>query len=344
MQLPKLSVLIPTLNSAKVLEKCLESVVSQDYPHELVEIIVADGGSTDSTREIAKNYGAVIVKNTLVTGEAGKLCALKRAASEYCALIDSDNILPTRTWFTEMITPLIKHPDVIGSEPIRYTWRKEDGFITRYCAILGMNDPLVLFLGLYDRECELTNRWTEVKHAEEQGDGYLVAEFTGSEVPTIGANGTVFKTSYLKNAVEGDYLFDFDLIYKELQYNHKLIFIKTFNGIIHLYCESDISKFYRKQKRRVEDHFYYRATNKRSDLWNLQDFDNKNVIGLIKFIFSCLFVLPLIIQVMIGYIRKPDFAWLFHPVACYITLYVYSVVFIKRFFANSASERTKWSQ
>ncbi len=54
--LPKISVLIPTLNAASVLEGCLKSIVKQDYPKEKVEIIVVDNNSTDKTKEIAKKY------------------------------------------------------------------------------------------------------------------------------------------------------------------------------------------------------------------------------------------------------------------------------------------------
>ena len=53
-KLPSISVLIPTLNAAKVLGKCLRSIATQDYPKEKLEIIVADGGSTDETLDIVK--------------------------------------------------------------------------------------------------------------------------------------------------------------------------------------------------------------------------------------------------------------------------------------------------
>jgi glycosyltransferase involved in cell wall biosynthesis len=53
---PNISVLIPTLNAASVLESCLKSIRSQNYPQEKLEIIVADGGSTDATVGIASNY------------------------------------------------------------------------------------------------------------------------------------------------------------------------------------------------------------------------------------------------------------------------------------------------
>jgi len=50
----------PTYNSERTLQDCLESIKHQDYPD--VEIIIADGGSTDSTLEIARNYETVTLR------------------------------------------------------------------------------------------------------------------------------------------------------------------------------------------------------------------------------------------------------------------------------------------
>ena len=46
------TVAMPCLNEAGFIEACLRSVQEQTYPRDLVEILVADGGSTDGTREI----------------------------------------------------------------------------------------------------------------------------------------------------------------------------------------------------------------------------------------------------------------------------------------------------
>jgi glycosyltransferase involved in cell wall biosynthesis len=51
---PLVSVIIPTKNSAKTIEKCLKSVKDQTYKN--IEIIVVDNFSTDGTYEIAKKY------------------------------------------------------------------------------------------------------------------------------------------------------------------------------------------------------------------------------------------------------------------------------------------------
>jgi succinoglycan biosynthesis protein ExoA len=50
--LPFVSVVIPVYNEGRYIEACLASVLDQDYPLDRYEVIVADGGSTDGTRDI----------------------------------------------------------------------------------------------------------------------------------------------------------------------------------------------------------------------------------------------------------------------------------------------------
>ena len=54
MENPLVSVIIPTYNSSRTLEKCLESIKNQTYKN--IEIIVVDNNSTDNTKEIAKKF------------------------------------------------------------------------------------------------------------------------------------------------------------------------------------------------------------------------------------------------------------------------------------------------
>jgi probable beta-1,3-galactosyltransferase len=54
MKNPLVSVIIPTYNSSRTLEKCLKSIKNQTYKN--IEIIVVDNNSIDNTKEIAKKY------------------------------------------------------------------------------------------------------------------------------------------------------------------------------------------------------------------------------------------------------------------------------------------------
>lgn len=336
--LPSISVLIPTLNAASVLEKCLTSIVKQDYPKEKLEIIIADGGSTDKTLEIAKKYGAKIYKNPFKTGEAGKAVALRYAQGELVALIDSDNLLPGPTWFRQMVEPF-PDPEIIGSEPWEFTYRGKDGFIDRYCALMGMNDPLCYFLGNYDRLNILSGRWTGLPVKQEDKGGWLKVTLKPGAIPTIGANGTILrKEVLLKSGLLSDYLFDIDII-AQIASQKPVKFAKVKTGIIHLYCGSDISKFIRKQKRRIRDYLYYQKIGVRKYPWQKQ-----NKTGLLKFIFSCVIVFPLLFQSIKGYLAKPDSAWFFHPFSCWLTLFTYTQESLFGKVRTIKMDRKMWGQ
>lgn len=50
--LPYISVVMPVRNEEAIIEQCLGMVLSQDYPHDKMEVLIADGMSTDRTREV----------------------------------------------------------------------------------------------------------------------------------------------------------------------------------------------------------------------------------------------------------------------------------------------------
>ncbi|HOY48518.1 MAG TPA: glycosyltransferase family 2 protein, partial [Flavobacteriales bacterium] len=52
----RVSVVIPCRNEEKYIAKCIESVLASNYPSDMLDVFVCDGMSTDSTREIVKNF------------------------------------------------------------------------------------------------------------------------------------------------------------------------------------------------------------------------------------------------------------------------------------------------
>lgn len=358
---PSVSVLIPTLNAASVLEGCLKSIANQNYSKEKIEIIIADAGSTDKTLDIVKKFSIFnsqfsikVLDNPLKTGEAGKAVALKYAKGELVVLIDSDNVLPDKNWLKRMVEPF-SDSEIIGSEPWEFTWRSQDGFIDRYCALMGMNDPLCYFLGNYDRKNTLTGRWTDLPVEQEDKGGWIKATLKPGAIPTIGANGTILRREIFSQGntseggpakrgllrgecLVGDYLFDIDII-AALAAKKPVKFAKVRTGIIHLYCGSDIGKFIRKQKRRIRDYLYYQKIGVRKYPWQKQ-----NKLGLLKFILSCVTIIPLVCQSLKGFFKKPDPAWFFHPVACWLTLYTYGIGRIRGVFGVKEMDRQSWRQ
>lgn len=315
---PRVSFVIPTLNSAKTLEACLAAILSQRLPRDAYEIVLADAGSSDGTVEIARRMGVdVIVDNPLKTGEAGKTAGIKAAKGELLALVDSDNILPDEGWLEQMVEPF-RDPDVVASEPLAYTARRQDPALTRYFALLGMNDPLCLFTGNYDRTCAVTGRWTGLDVHQQDMGGFLKLMLTEEALPTIGANGFVFRRRLLDHVSWDPYFFDIDVMHQAVRAGFRHV-AKVKTGIVHLYC-ARLGDFSRKQRRRIRDFLFFAQEKQRTYPWNRQ-----KRTGIALFALATVLVLPVAAQAVVGWCRRPDRAWLYHVPVCWITLWTYGV-------------------
>lgn len=88
--MPLVSVVIPTFNSEKSLEKCLSSIKEQTYRN--IEVIVVDSNSRDKTVKIADSFGAKIVQtNWKLLG--ARYLGFKESNGDVMFLLDSDQIL-----------------------------------------------------------------------------------------------------------------------------------------------------------------------------------------------------------------------------------------------------------
>ena len=335
-----LSVVIPTLNSEKTLAECLAAIRAQSLPRDSYEIVIADAGSSDRTRAIAREYGVeTVTDNPLKTGEAGKTAGIKAAKGDVIALIDSDNILPDSHWFERMLAPFAD-PDILATEPLEYTCRREDPPLTRYFALLGMNDPICLFTGNYDRISAVTGRWTDLPVPQEDKGDYLKLRLGPTTLPTIGANGFVFRRSLLDGVKWEPYLFDIDILYDRICRDGTVSVAKVKTGIVHLYC-ARFGDFVRKQRRRIRDFLYFAQEKARIYPW-----DRQRKTGIILFCLATVFVLPLLWQTIKGAVRRPDRAWLYHVPVCWITLWVYGLGTLSKVFGRKQApvDRSSWQK
>lgn len=333
------SIIIPTLNSARTLETCLDAIRRQDFPRDQLEIVVADAGSTDDTLAIARHHDVEqIVENPLRTGEAGKAAGIAVCRGDLIALVDSDNILPDPGWLRRMTAPFAD-PAIMGAEPLEYTCRAADSALTRYFALLGMNDPICLFLGNYDRFCGITGKWTELPVKQADCGDYLKLTLVETALPTIGANGFVFRRTLLERVTWSPYFFDIDVVHQAVASGHPH-FAKVKTGIVHLFCDR-LSLFRRKQQRRIRDFLYFAATRQRTYPWQRQ-----NKFAIFRFALCTALVLPLLVQMARGMLRRPDRAWWYHMPVCWITLWVYGGATIGRILGRrpKALDRGNWQK
>ncbi len=104
-----ISVIIPTLNEEMNIARCIESLRSEGFSG---EIIIADGGSTDQTKETAKNITGVTVIDT-PKGRGTQMNAGSAVASgDILLFLHADTVLD-EGWATELNAAL-DDPHVVG--------------------------------------------------------------------------------------------------------------------------------------------------------------------------------------------------------------------------------------
>ena len=126
---PLISIVIPTYNSEKFLKECFDSVVNQTYPN--LEVIIVDGGSTDSTISIIKTY----LSNSnwfLFESKKGvsrqRNLGLKNVHGEYIFFLDSDDYINEK--FIENLYKYLVNNNLDVVTPEIVTARCENNKIT----------------------------------------------------------------------------------------------------------------------------------------------------------------------------------------------------------------------
>jgi glycosyltransferase involved in cell wall biosynthesis len=175
---PLVTIGIPCLNEERYIEACLACVFAQDYPPDRLEIIIADGGSSDRTREILSemarahsnlrwidNPGRIqaIGMNEIIRVARGDILVRLDAHAEYAddyvsecvsALerTGADNVggaqrARSKSWFQRALCAAYESPAGVGGA--KYKSDEAEGFVD---TVWGGAFPLRVFsaVGMYD--------------------------------------------------------------------------------------------------------------------------------------------------------------------------------------------------
>jgi glycosyltransferase involved in cell wall biosynthesis len=119
----KISVAIITYNEEKNITDCLESVKWAD------EIVVVDDSSQDKTRQIAKEFGARVLKTAKKTFfDENKNVAIKACLNEWIFLLDADERVTPE--LAEEIRKTINH--WFPGQPVAFWMPRKNYFLGRY--------------------------------------------------------------------------------------------------------------------------------------------------------------------------------------------------------------------
>jgi len=105
-----ISIIVPTLNEEKVIERCLRSLKKQSYDGR-TEVIVADGRSTDHTRGLARKNGARVVVEKKRSAAAERQRGAEAAKGGVLVFCDADAVYDYN-WLKELLAPF-KEKEVV---------------------------------------------------------------------------------------------------------------------------------------------------------------------------------------------------------------------------------------
>ena len=120
---PFVSVVIPCRNEARFLPRCLDSILSSDYPADRMEVLAVDGASSDGTRECIRTYaqwdGRVrLVENPQGTTPAALNRGIDAAQGDVIARVDAHAAVAR-----EYLSRAVAHLERTGADNVGGTMR-----------------------------------------------------------------------------------------------------------------------------------------------------------------------------------------------------------------------------
>lgn len=116
----KISIITVVRNCQSTIERCISSVLSQDYS--CIELIIVDGGSTDGTKEILDSYQRCFA-HYISEPDHGLYDAMNKglrlSTGDYVRFLNADDYLPSSTLISECARYIGIH-DVVYHGLMRY--------------------------------------------------------------------------------------------------------------------------------------------------------------------------------------------------------------------------------
>src|SRR4030095_5659835 len=114
--MPKISVIIPTWNSARMINQCLECLAQQTF--QSFEIIIIDNSSSDGSIEhLKKKWSTLMIKIEKLAANKGYATAnnvgARLAHGRWLALLNAD-AFPESTWLEKLLQAAQENPDYIA--------------------------------------------------------------------------------------------------------------------------------------------------------------------------------------------------------------------------------------
>lgn len=305
--------MICTYNGKALVQRLLESIQQQDYPGK-IEIICVDGGSSDGTRELLKQFRVRIHHNKQRFPEGrgmGKAQGVELAQHEFVLIVDQDNMLVGKDSLKSLVGPLLADKEIFGVACRLYV-EKQDNLTNRYLSYVG-TDPFAAYRSIEGKlalgKIHLQDAGSYQSYVIQQHDNLCT-----------GGNCFLYRKKDLDEI--GGYTQDVDVIAALVRKGRKKIAIPKEARTHHL----AVSGFWEFLKKKWKWGWHYALENSsgRNVSWYPRGF--REHLWMMGYISGNLIVLPNLFIGMKQALHYRDAAWLLHPVAMFSNTGIYCCV------------------
>ena len=202
MNYPIVSIMIATFNSEKVLPRTLEAIRAQTYPQDKLEILAIDGGSTDSTLEIAKKANCKIIDNPKTEPTYAKWLGFSKCTGKYLITIDHDEVMENKDSILLKVKAAEKHPECKVVMCSGYKRPPDYPALNQYLSDFG--DPFSLFMYNCPKDYQFLLPFLKKYFTiEVDKEDYSLILFGGKRVILVELDclGTMLEVPYFRNIV-----------------------------------------------------------------------------------------------------------------------------------------------
>ncbi|POY34746.1 glycosyl transferase [Solitalea longa] len=272
----KVTVIIPARNEEKMIGKCVGDIAAQNYPVELLEIIVIDDHSTDSTAEVVQSINFPNLKLIKLQADPALNSYKKKAIADAITIASGDLIVTTDgdcrmgpNWIRSIVNEYEATGNKMLSAPVAYFEEQ-----TAFEELQGLEFMSLISLGAASIANKIAGSCNGANLAYEKKAFFEVGGFTG-----------------IDHIASGD---DELLLHKMLSsFEGKVSFLKAREAIVYTHAKPTLKEFIAQRKRWASKSTKYQ---------------NKNMVwmGITVFSFYAVMLLNLFIAVF-----NVHFAWVF---------------------------------
>ncbi|MEJ5285075.1 MAG: glycosyltransferase family 2 protein [Brevinematales bacterium] len=334
------TIIMPTLNSEKTIEKSLKSIRNQEFEQKKIEILLCDGGSTDKTLEIGLDFGCKIIRNENKLPEWGKYFGFIEAKGKYIVFMDSDEEFTNKNSLKNRFECFINNKNIkniICSGLLNPPSFSEINF---YSNTVG--DPFSFFI--YGIEGDNFQKSLKRKYSIllEEENYYLISFNKNSLYPIIDGGTHTFEKEFILNLISDSFSINTIPLIFNLMARKTMALGVMKNDFINHYSSSNIKTYVSKIKWRIEHSIF---------------FPDKSGVGFInrekflphfvkiKKIFFIPYSFSIIIPAITGirlFLEKKKKVFLLHPFITFFTSFYILFCVIAKIFGKKIKTSTSY--